>query len=622
MTISNLRNIAIIAHVDHGKTTLVDQLLKQSGTFDERKIVPDRVMDSNVIERERGITILAKNTAIRWRDYRINIVDTPGHADFGGEVERVLSMVDCVLLLVDAVDGPMPQTRFVTQKAFSHGLRPIVVINKVDRDEARPSWVLDQTFDLFDRLGASEAQLDFPVVYASALRGFSGNDPKEMAQDMTPLFEAIVKHCPQPDVDAEGPLQLQVSQLDYSSYVGAIGIGRIKRGTIKRNSQVVVVDRNGKLVQDWPHLEKMFHLARRAADYLGFEDHPYDALLDTYEPGAKTAHIKTIFADLRQQTLPLLKAIQAKGDATDYSVLERSFPVDKQREFGLKIARALGLPEKYSRLDVSAHPFCTHFGPQDIRITTRFDEHYFPMSLFGTWHETGHGLYEHGVALELDRTPLAGGASLGIHESQSRLYENLVCRSKPFWERYYPQLEALVPEVTQGVSLEEFYKAINRVEADLIRVEADEVTYNFHIMLRFELETALLEGNLKVSDLPEAWNAKMQDYLGVTPPNDAQGVMQDVHWSAGLIGYFPTYSLGNLLSVQLFKAAEAKLGDLHAMFRAGNFAPLLEWLRENVHQHGRKLLPHEIATLATGKPLEATDYVNYLKEKYSAIYGL
>jgi GTP-binding protein len=247
VTTSNLRNIAIIAHVDHGKTTLVDQLLKQSGTFDERKIMPERVMDSNALEKERGITILAKNTAIRWRDYRINIVDTPGHADFGGEVERVLSMVDCVLLLVDAVDGPMPQTRFVTQKAFSHGLRPIVVINKIDRDEARPNWVLDQTFDLFDRLGASEAQLDFPVVYASALRGFAGNDPKEMSDDMTPLFEAIVKHCPPPDVDADGPLQLQVSQLDYSSYVGAIGIGRIKRGTIKRNSQVVVVDRDGKI---------------------------------------------------------------------------------------------------------------------------------------------------------------------------------------------------------------------------------------------------------------------------------------------------------------------------------------------------------------------------------------
>jgi GTP-binding protein len=243
---SNLRNIAIIAHVDHGKTTLVDQLLRQSGTFDARKAVVDRVMDSNALERERGITILAKNTAIRWRDYRINIVDTPGHADFGGDVERVLSMVDCVLLLVDAVDGPMPQTRFVTQKAFHHGLRPIVVINKIDRDEARPSWVLDQTFDLFDKLGATEEQLDFPVVYASALRGFAGNEPKELASDMTPLFEAIVRHCPVPEVDADGPLQLQISQLDYSNYVGAIGIGRIKRGTLRRNSAVAVIDRNGK----------------------------------------------------------------------------------------------------------------------------------------------------------------------------------------------------------------------------------------------------------------------------------------------------------------------------------------------------------------------------------------
>ncbi|HMN43008.1 MAG TPA: translational GTPase TypA [Povalibacter sp.] len=246
MSISKLRNIAIIAHVDHGKTTLVDKLLQQSGTLDARKASPERVMDSNALERERGITILAKNTAVRWQDYRINIVDTPGHADFGGEVERVLSMVDCVLLLVDAVDGPMPQTRFVTQKAFAHGLRPIVVINKIDRDEARPNWVLDQTFDLFDKLGANEQQLDFPVVYASALKGFAGNDPKQLAQDMTPLFEAIVKHCPPPAVDVDGPLQLQVSQLDYSSYVGAIGIGRIKRGRIRRNSPVTVIDREGK----------------------------------------------------------------------------------------------------------------------------------------------------------------------------------------------------------------------------------------------------------------------------------------------------------------------------------------------------------------------------------------
>ena len=244
--ITSLRNVAIIAHVDHGKTTLVDRLLQQSGTLDARKDIGTCIMDSNALERERGITILAKNTAIHWRDYRINIVDTPGHADFGGEVERVLSMVDSVLLLVDAVDGPMPQTRFVTRKAFSHGLKPIVVINKIDRPGARPNWVLDQTFDLFDRLGATEEQLDFPVVYTSALQGYAGLTPDVTGGDMTALFETILKHVPPPSVDLEGPFQMQVSNLDYSSYVGAIAIGRIKRGRIKPNTNVSVVDAEGK----------------------------------------------------------------------------------------------------------------------------------------------------------------------------------------------------------------------------------------------------------------------------------------------------------------------------------------------------------------------------------------
>ena len=243
---THLRNIAIIAHVDHGKTTLVDRLLQQSGTFDARAIVPERVMDSNDLERERGITILAKNTAIRWEDFRINIVDTPGHADFGGEVERVLSMVDGVLLLVDAVDGPMPQTRFVTQKAFARGFTPLVVINKIDREGARPDWVLDQTFELFDRLGATDRQLDFPVVYTSALKGFASLDSRARAGDMRPLFETIVKHVPAPDVEAAGPLQLQVSSLDYSSYVGVLGIGRVTRGVVKAGAPVAVVGADGR----------------------------------------------------------------------------------------------------------------------------------------------------------------------------------------------------------------------------------------------------------------------------------------------------------------------------------------------------------------------------------------
>ena len=275
--IEKLRNIAIIAHVDHGKTTLVDKLLQQSGTFSDRAAPPERVMDSNALEKERGITILAKNTALHWRDYRINIVDTPGHADFGGEVERVLSMVDSVLLLVDAVDGPMPQTRFVTQKAFAMGFKPIVVINKVDRPGARPHWVLDRTFDLFDRLGATDEQLDFPVIYASALQGYAGLDENVRGGDMTPLFETIVQHVPPPAVDLDGPFQLQVSSLGYNSYVGVIGIGRIRRGRIRTNTPVVILDhqgnrRNGRVLQvlGFQGLERIEFPEAAAGDIIAF----------------------------------------------------------------------------------------------------------------------------------------------------------------------------------------------------------------------------------------------------------------------------------------------------------------------------------------------------------------
>ena len=246
MNIENLRNIAIIAHVDHGKTTLVDKLLQQSGTLDRKNMDSERIMDSNDQEKERGITITAKNTSINWNNHLINIVDTPGHADFGGEVERALSMVDSVLLLVDAVDGPMPQTRFVTQKAFEKGLKPIVVINKVDRPDARPHWVLDQVFDLFDRLGGTDEQLDFPVIYASAIEGISGLEPESMTSDMTPLMQMILDKVPAPEVNIDGPLQLQISALDSNSYVGVIGIGRIKQGAVKPNDQVVVINRDGE----------------------------------------------------------------------------------------------------------------------------------------------------------------------------------------------------------------------------------------------------------------------------------------------------------------------------------------------------------------------------------------
>ena len=272
MSIETLRNIAIVAHVDHGKTTLVDQLLKQSGTFAERAVVAERVMDSNDLEKERGITILSKNTAIRWQapdgqDYRINIVDTPGHADFGGEVERVLSMVDSVLILVDAMDGPMPQTRFVTQKAFAMGFKPIVVVNKIDRPGARPDWVVNQTFDLFDRLGATEEKLDFPVVYASALHGYASLDPEARSGDMTALFQAIIDHVSPPPVDLDGPFQMRVTSLDYNNYVGIIGVGRIQRGSVRPNMPVTVIDRHGK-----PRNAKVLQVL----GFLGLERHEVD----------------------------------------------------------------------------------------------------------------------------------------------------------------------------------------------------------------------------------------------------------------------------------------------------------------------------------------------------------
>lgn len=370
-----------------------------------------------------------------------------------------------------------------------------------------------------------------------------------------------------------------------------------------------------------PHLEKMLDLARRQADLLGYEEHPYDALLDEYEPGMRASQVGPVFADLRERTLPLLRRIVAVGEAADYSVLTRPFAREAQKAFAWRVAgEAFGLKPEFARQDESAHPFQTNFSRGDLRITTRV-EAYWPACLFGTWHETGHAMYERGVSERWERTPVAAGASLGVHESQSRMFENLLARSRPFWERYFPLLAEVAPEVTAGLDPQTLYRAVNRVNPSLIRVEADEVTYNFHVMLRFELELALLEGRLKVDELPEAWNAKMGEYLGLTPPDDARGVLQDIHWSAGLIGYFPTYTLGNLLSVQLLEAAKTDPAVAAGVERA-EYGPLLAWLVENVHQHGRSLPPAEIIERATGRPLTADPYVAYLHEKYEGIYGL
>ncbi|MVN87783.1 carboxypeptidase M32 [Deinococcus sp. HMF7620] len=370
-----------------------------------------------------------------------------------------------------------------------------------------------------------------------------------------------------------------------------------------------------------PYLDRLMTLARRQADLSGYDEHPYDALLDDYEPGMRASHVKAVFADLRDRTLPLLTRIRAAGDAADYSVLTRPFPHGAQKAFAWQVAgEAFGLRDQFARQDESAHPFQSSFSRSDIRITTRVED-YWPACCFGTWHETGHAMYERGVAERWARTPVSSGTSLGVHESQSRMFENLLGRSRPFWERYFPQLQAVAPEVTEGLDAETLYRAVNRVNPSLIRVEADEVTYNFHVMLRFELELALLEGSLTVAELPDAWNAKMQEYLGLTPPDDARGVLQDIHWSAGLIGYFPTYTLGNLLSVQLLEAAR-RSPEIAAATDRADYGPLRDWLADQVHQHGRSLTPDELTVQATGQPLTADPYVAYLHRKYEDIYSL
>jgi len=370
-----------------------------------------------------------------------------------------------------------------------------------------------------------------------------------------------------------------------------------------------------------PALTEMVEFARREADYLGFQDHPYDALLDHYEPGMTSREVDALFARLREVTVPLVRVVVERGRPVEHAFLDEEFDPAQQRAFGIMVAEAFGFDFSRGRLDESAHPFATSFHPDDVRITTRYRRDYLPSAIFAIFHEAGHAMYEQGIPPALARTCIGHGASLGLHESQSRMWENLVGRSRVFWQQFYPTLQDRFPPFRR-VDLEAFYRAINRVEPSLIRVEADEVTYNLHIMLRYELEKRLLDGSLAVKDLPEAWRERMRAYLGVTPPTDADGVMQDIHWSSGSIGYFPTYTLGNVLSVQLFEAACRARPALLDDIGRGQFGTLLGWLREHVHRHGRKFLPREIIRRATGSDLTPEPYLQYLRRKVSEVYGV
>lgn len=368
-------------------------------------------------------------------------------------------------------------------------------------------------------------------------------------------------------------------------------------------------------------LEEIISLKRQYAEHFQPYDHIYDPLLDDYEPGLLTAEVQAIFSALRPHQVELLRAISEQQQVDD-SFMNQHFDEKDQWKFGVEVITAFGYDWDHGRQDKSAHPFTQDISIGDVRITTRVLEDYFPSAFFSTTHESGHGIYCQGIDPNLDRTPLAKGASLGIHESQSRMYENVIGRSMPFWSHYYPRLQEIFPSQLGDVSIDAFYKAINKVEPSFIRVEADEATYNMHIMLRLELEIAMAEGSLEVKDLPEAWNAGMQDYLGLTPPDDGVGVLQDVHWSQGSIGYFSTYALGNLISAQLWERMLKDIPDADQQIAGGDFKAITSWMRENVHRHGAKYEPQELVQRVTGRKIDQEPYLRYLTKKYSAVYQL
>jgi carboxypeptidase Taq len=371
-----------------------------------------------------------------------------------------------------------------------------------------------------------------------------------------------------------------------------------------------------------PYLERNIELARRYVDCFDEFDCAYDALLDNFEPGMTTAEVSTLFAELKSGLVPMVSTLAAHSDRVDGSCLHGSFPIDRQRLLATEVVQWMGFDHASWRMDDAVHPFATGLGSQDVRITNRWDQSYFPSSLYGAMHECGHGLYEAGIAKALQRTPLGYGESLGLHESQSRMWENMVGRSRGFCGVLAPTIVDALGDSVGALDADALYRAVNRIQPSYIRVEADEVTYGLHIVLRFELEQELIEGQVKVAELPEVWNARFKDYLGLDVPDHAQGALQDVHWSAGLIGYFSTYALGNLVAGQLWEQAHLDIPDLDDQISAGELAGLREWLRENVHRHGSKFSSRELLERVVGGPIAVGPFHRYLKRKLSDVYGL
>lgn len=426
--------------------------------------------------------------------------------------------------------------------------------------------------------------------------------------------------------DSESPEAANVRELrrlyDRQTRLPRSLVEDLARATSRGHQEWVAArqDRDFRRLQ--PSLETIFKLKRHEAECLAVGPRLYDALLDEYEPGARSDDLAALFKALRNDVVPLVLAIANAPRRPNRAILRREYPLDRQKVFAETVAAAVGFDFRRGRLDTTEHPFCSGIGPGDTRITTRYDLHHFSDAFFGVLHEVGHGLYDQGLDPIHHGTPMGESISLGVHESQSRLWENVVGRSRPFWTYWFPLARQVFREALYDVDLDDFLFAVNEVEPSLIRVQADEVTYNLHILIRFELELALLDGELAMGDLPAAWNEKYQHYLGVSPRDDAEGCLQDIHWSAGLIGYFPTYTLGNIYAAQFFDQANADLHDLPKAFTQGDFSALLGWLRDRIHRHGQHFRAAELLRRVTGAIADHRPLVDSLRKKYSELYGL
>ena len=425
-----------------------------------------------------------------------------------------------------------------------------------------------------------------------------------------------------PHSDAGATIRVLRREYDKATKLPQTLVEELARTSVLGQQAWVEARRNDDFRMFRPLLEQIVALKQQQAEAIGYDDAAYDALLDDFEPEARTADVARALSQLRAELVPLVGEILQSSRRPPAGLLQREYPIAAQEAFGKEAARQIGFDFERGRLDVTAHPFCSTMGPHDTRLTTRYDAHFFSESFFGVLHEAGHGLYDQGLRADWYGLPPGESISLGIHESQSRMWENLVGRSHAFWQYLFPLAQRRFPSALGEVKLDDFFFAINEVQPSLIRVEADEATYNLHILIRFDLEQALLSGDLKVADLPGAWNARYRDDLGIEPPNDADGVLQDVHWSHAAIGYFSTYTLGNLYASQFFEQAEADLGDLDSQFARGEFLPLLDWLRTHIHTPGRCYSAGELVERVTGQPLSHAPLMRHLRGKLGRLYGI